>query len=280
MDEGAGMAKILLAGTIASLLVCSAALLKADESEKPLTNEDVAEMVKAGVPEGTIILAIQLAGQRESTRFDTRPGALIELKRAGATEKILDAVLWSQPFGLASEPKSTEISAAPGLPGEPGVYYHSSSGWVALPSFLLWPPLMAPWNVSIAFGRKDYTIALPGFRARLQIAERRPMFYLREPPSDAAGRLLEIATRKDHRELRLTSGNILPTEIDYLPDLQEVEFGSVAPNVFTFRAKSDLGTGEYLYCSAVPGAQQLLLCYEFGINLETQSDQFKPEKAQ
>jgi hypothetical protein len=39
------MAKILLAGTIASLLVCSAALLKAEESEKPLTNEDVAEMV-------------------------------------------------------------------------------------------------------------------------------------------------------------------------------------------------------------------------------------------
>jgi hypothetical protein len=270
------MAKILLAGTIASLLVCSTALVKAEEPEKPLTNEDVANMVKAGLPEGTIILAIQLAGQRESTSFDTRPGALIELKRLGATEKILNAVLWSQPLGLAPEPKSTEISAAPGLPPEPGVYYRSSSGWIALPSFLVWPPLMAPWQ----FGRKDYTIALPALHARLQIVERRPMFYLREPPSGAAGQLLELSTRKEHRELRLTSGDTFPTEISYLQDRREVEIGSVAADVFTVRAKSDLTAGEYLYCNAVPGVHQLLLCYEFGIHSETQPDQFKPEKHQ
>ncbi len=244
------MAKIVLTGIIAGVLLCTAARLKAEETEKPLTNADVANMLKAGLPETTIILAIQMASQRESTNFDTSPGALIELKKQGAAESILNAVLWAQPLGAAPQPKSTEISAAPGLPTQPGVYYRGSSGWIALASFLLWPPLMAPWNAAAGFARKDYSIALPGLHARLQISEPRPTLYLREPQSSAAGQLLQLATRKDHRELRLTSGDVFTTEIGYRPsDLQDVEFEALAPNVFTVRPKSDLGTGEYLFCT-------------------------------
>jgi hypothetical protein len=264
------MAKIVATGIIAGMLLCSAPLLRAEEPEKPLNNADVANMTKAGLPETTIILAIQLASQRESTNFDTSAGALIELKRQGATEKILNAVLWAQPLGSVPEPKSRELSAAPGLPAQPGVYYRSSSGWIAAPSFLLWPPLMAPWDVAIGFARKDYSITLPGLYAQLQVAEPKPVFYLRESQSGAAGQLLQLATRKDHRELRLTAGDIFTTEVGYRPsDLQDVEFEALAPNVFTVRPKSALGTGEYLFCTPVPGGHRLSLCSEFGINLET-----------
>ena len=273
------MAKIVLTGILVGMLLCLFPLLKAEETEKPLTNGDVANMAKAGLPESTIILAIQRASQRESTDFDTSPSALIELKSQGATEKILNAVLWAQPLGAAPDSRSTEIGGAPGLPNQPGAYYRSSSGWVALPSFLVWPPLTASWKFSVRFGRNDYTIALPGLHARLQIGERRPMFYLREPQSDTPGQLFELATRKDHRELRLASSDIFATEVGYQQrDLQEIEFGALAADVFTVRPKTDLSAGEYLYCTAVTGGHRLLLCYDFGITSETPATQSKPEE--
>jgi len=273
------MAKIILAGILVGMLLCADSLLKAEETEKPLTDSDVANMVKAGLPESTIILVIQVASQRESTNFDTSPSALIELKGQGATEKILNALLWAQPLGAAPESRSAEIGAAPGLPNQPGVYYHSSSGWIAVPSFLLWPPLMAPGN--IAFGRKDYRIALPGLHAQLQIGESRPAFYLRESQSGAAGQLLQLATRKDHRELRLTSSDVFTSEIGFQQsDLRDVEFRALAANVFTVRPKSDLGVGEYLFCTPVPGGHRLSLCYEFGVSSQTQPEQSKPEEHQ
>ena len=46
---------------------------------KPLTNADIVSMVKAGMAESTIVLAIQ----HSSTVFDTSPQALISLQSQG-----------------------------------------------------------------------------------------------------------------------------------------------------------------------------------------------------
>lgn len=62
------------------------------KAEKPLTNADVVTMVKADLPESTIILAIQ----QGTPNFDTSPTALVELKNQGASSKILDAILQAQ----------------------------------------------------------------------------------------------------------------------------------------------------------------------------------------
>ena|SRR6516162_6614911 len=51
---------------------------------KPLTNADVVSMVKAGLAESTILLAIQ----RGPTDFDTSPQALVSLKSEGVTQKV------------------------------------------------------------------------------------------------------------------------------------------------------------------------------------------------
>ena len=56
---------------------------------KPLTNADVVGMVKAGLEESTIVLAIQ----RGATGFDTAPQTLISLKNQGVPKKVLDAML-------------------------------------------------------------------------------------------------------------------------------------------------------------------------------------------
>jgi hypothetical protein len=57
--------------------------------KKPLTNDDVISMVKAGLAKNTIILAIQ----HSSTAFDTSPQALISLHTQGVPQAVLDAML-------------------------------------------------------------------------------------------------------------------------------------------------------------------------------------------
>lgn len=65
--------------TICVLLFGS--VVVAQQDKKPLTNEDIIKMVKAGLPDDTIVLVTQSS----PNKFDTSPDALIALKGAGAT---------------------------------------------------------------------------------------------------------------------------------------------------------------------------------------------------
>ncbi len=86
-------------------------------TDNVLTNADVVKMVKAGLPESIILREIQMS----RTDFATSPGALIELKKQGASERVLGAVLDSRMGPRGSEPESRAIprmvaqAAAPGL---------------------------------------------------------------------------------------------------------------------------------------------------------------------
>ncbi|MDQ3800451.1 MAG: hypothetical protein M3384_13465 [Acidobacteriota bacterium] len=77
------------------LAVCLPVMATAQKNAQPLTNADVLEMLKAQLPESTIVLAIEQA----TGNFDTTPQALILLKKQGATQKILDAVLKAKATG-------------------------------------------------------------------------------------------------------------------------------------------------------------------------------------
>jgi hypothetical protein len=59
---------------------------------KPITNTDITKMIRAGLSDDIIVKAIQA----EPSKLDTSPEALIELKKAGASTKILDAVIGSE----------------------------------------------------------------------------------------------------------------------------------------------------------------------------------------
>lgn len=71
------------------IAACVCVLTGAQRSQKPLTNADVVEMVKAGLAEDTIVLTIE----RSASDFDTSPPALIALKQNGVSQKIMDAMI-------------------------------------------------------------------------------------------------------------------------------------------------------------------------------------------
>jgi hypothetical protein len=58
-------------------------------AQHTLTNADVLSMAKSGIGEQTILLAIQ----QGPTKFDTSPQALIDLKNAGLSDRVLNAML-------------------------------------------------------------------------------------------------------------------------------------------------------------------------------------------
>lgn len=72
---------------VLNLTLC--ALLTGQQGKKPVTNSDVVKMVHAGLPESTIILALQTS----ETDLDTSPQALIDLKDQGVSQKVMDAML-------------------------------------------------------------------------------------------------------------------------------------------------------------------------------------------
>lgn len=74
---------ILLAVLLAVTPPCRA------EAAKALTNADVVQMVKAGIPESTILLSVQSA----PAEFMAAPADLVELKKAGVTPAVMDAMV-------------------------------------------------------------------------------------------------------------------------------------------------------------------------------------------
>lgn len=86
--------------------------------QKPLTNDDVVGMLKAGLAENTIVLAIQ----HSSTAFDTSPQALIALHNQAVPPTVIDAMLKAgsekstSPAGSGASPASTPARPRPSPP--------------------------------------------------------------------------------------------------------------------------------------------------------------------
>jgi hypothetical protein len=94
--------------------------VSAQQSQKPLTNADVTKMAKSGLPESTIVGAIQA----NDTTFDVSADRLIELQRSGVPQAVINAMLaaTANRRGQSGAPRSSTASGpgsssvAPGLP--------------------------------------------------------------------------------------------------------------------------------------------------------------------
>jgi hypothetical protein len=243
-------------------VMAGAAGMWAQTAEKPLTNSDIEAMLVAGLPEGTILVKIQTAALRGLVDLDASSFGLITLKLAGAGEQTMNAVMWAEPFGAGLKRQQQEDRAVPGLPSSAGVYYRAPSGYAALQSFLLWPPLY-----SGGYSRRghEHDVPLEGGKADLHIAEAQPTFYLRSSVSNA-WRIIRVGSRDDRRSIRLvSSGGFWETTRFPASEGPEVQIIPVLAGVFTLRPETPLEPGEYVLCTPVPGSTDLDICYGFGV---------------
>lgn len=246
---------VLCAGLLAGLW--------AQTTEKPVTNNDIESMLAAGLPESTIVLRIETAVARGLVDLDASSAALGALKQKGATERVLNAVLWAEPFSAVWKRRQEENRAVPDLPRQSGVYFKAPSAWAKVESFLLWSP-RSGWN----WYGDDHksTVVLGSAHSGLQISDPQPTFYVREPASGAPWRIVHLTSRNDQRLIRLASSGDFGQTVRTPPSqTRDVQMTHVAGSIYTLRPTMPLDNGEYILCTAAPGGYSLSLCHGFGI---------------
>lgn len=93
------------------LPILSLGLRAQDASQSALSNAGLIKMVRAGLPESIILREIQMS----RTNFDTSPNGLIDLRKHGASEAVLHAVLDSWNGG--GMPMAAAMPGGEGAPG-------------------------------------------------------------------------------------------------------------------------------------------------------------------
>ena len=79
-------------------------LITTTANASPMSNEDVASMLRAGMNEATVIQAVEAS----DGKFDTSANGLIALKKAGATDAVLQKIIAKN----APAPKATATTSA------------------------------------------------------------------------------------------------------------------------------------------------------------------------
>jgi hypothetical protein len=162
--------------------------VSAAQEKRPLTNDDIVSMVRAGLDEGTVILAVE----NTPSHFDTSPEALVRLKEHGASPKVLNAMFVYSAVKSGPAPK-LEVSGSspiPGLPSGEGAYTKRGDEFIRLE--LLSP---AGTRTKMGLGKRIATMAYwggvtvvnryRGGKAPAQVSEAKPTFYLRTKDSEA-----------------------------------------------------------------------------------------------
>ena len=157
-------------------------------------------------------------------------------------------------------------------PAEPGVYYKSPTGFVKLEQIMMagggakhtgkmFVPGLTPQMV--------YTFR--GAHSPIQLSETKPTFYIRQNPymasvpghSERDIVIVRFDTKKDHRELQVTSGSSAFTLKSGFSKERtpEITTTHISDSEFTVIPTQDLVPGEYLLTFGGSGATG----YDFGI---------------
>jgi hypothetical protein len=249
----------------------------AQESRKALTNSDVVDMSKAGLPEATIVLAIQ----KGPTSFDTSPQVLIQLKNQGVSAGVLDAMLQA-----SAGPAPSNQSAPPARPNNPVNPLASGSSQPAAAAggiFLIDGATRVQMKYSTPEAKTNSMLggvmnpfhkargraALAGNHAQLRIKNTSPTFEVSimsdANPSDQIV-LVKLKAKSETREIETFRGSITGVSSgfrkeDRLPVTLE-DAGQASGNQKTYRVK--------LVNPLVPGEYALVysgyIFYDFGVD--------------
>lgn len=272
--------------SFASLFALLLLLITTTANASPMSNEDVASMLRAGMNEATVIQAIEAS----DGPFDTSANGLINLKKAGATDAVLQKVIaksapaFSVTNGLAvcAETPGKEVSIFMHdgdrelyLPTEKGTAGSSISSLSVLGSALT-------LGVVPVTGREGITFH--GARAGTRIASRTPTFpHIPMPstmsPSDypRAINLVHLKETGGSRVLNFMEGKLgvfgagaentagkylLP--LTYTAEGPNCSFHGKEVTPVVIEPQTPLAAGEYAILQAAGPGQ--VIFYTFGID--------------
>jgi hypothetical protein len=253
--------KIKLLGIVILVLSIALCFGQAPSQKKPLTNEDVLQMVKAGLAEGVIVAAVQ----SNPANYDTSLTALIDLNKQGVSAKVQEAMLAAQKPAPASPPPSAGAASVASLnrvfllDGTERTEMKQNKGE--------FDTFAAPFFVKIF-------IKFEGRNADFRVTNRSPVFEMSLPGNWVAAehvKLVKPDVQKERRELPIqgAAGPGVPIKPDkkanvalsYEEVRKEAATG-VETVVIRVKPLKSLQTGEYVltvdqtyYCFGVDGVK-------------------------
>ena len=255
---------------LAACLLASASATAPVSAQEVMTNETVIQMVKAGFSE-SVILAKMRSSQ---TKFDTRTDALIELKKAGVPEKVMQAIVSggatpaSAPAAAAPAASAPAMAAPAPQGGRRGPIYHVSGGkqveLIGTSGDI--ETSRAPFS-----GRKT-ELVIAGNKAKYRTADRQPVFLTSAEPADVV--LVKLDPGKNDRNLRISGSSYVgpyagsvsqkgirsEDRVDFEAERDQRGFTRIRP-------RAPLAPGEFAFVfTRTSGTMPQGVLYDFGVD--------------
>jgi hypothetical protein len=229
-----------------------------------LTNQDIVAMLRGKFSDAVIIKTIQAI----RTGYDISVPGLLQLKYAGADDRVIDAVLSADenrkrddPAAVPIEPNKFPTGGNSDLPDDVGVYLKQPAKLMSIePEIVNWRTggvLKAVVTAGLDKGHLNGSV--PGPHSALMLSWNRqglggPLeFYIRCQEGNSASeyQLLRLWDKGNRREFRSVTGGILHRSGG--AQLNEVgyTYEKVAPRIYTIQ-NVRLDAGEYWFLA--PGA--------------------------
>lgn len=274
--------------------ICLALVVLTPCEAAPLTNVDVAKLLAAGLGESAVLATIRSNGGT----FDTSADALIALKRAGATDAVIQAIL-AGPSATAAGVGATGTKLAQRIGGSSGECVGEAPD-----GFILMVIDGVPRNVGtktatmgsdasnlqalasgLTMGLVPVTVkqslVLAGTRSGLRIKDKRPVFRDLSAPAGASPSDAWVLVRPDigTRERTVQMGEAsdsllggLKSRVEISPDKvisldyetvsESCTIGRTAASIYAAKPSQDLVPGEYILFSPLGGRQVIELAVE------------------
>ncbi len=183
------------------LLVGTAPIVPAGAAaQEVLTNDAVVSMVRAGLPESVIIAKIRSS----RTEFDLRTEALVALKQAGVSDRVLEAMVGQAAPAAGAAPAPGAGAAGPALKDRDVIYHVTGERYVEI------TPAVGEIQTNFAFFSQKSELVLRGRRAAYRVAERQPVFLSAYAPTEVLLVRLKPGDDHDDRNLKVGSGAAHP----------------------------------------------------------------------
>ena len=236
-------------------------------AQEVLTNDSVIQMVKAGLPEAVVIGKIKST----ATKFDLKTDSLVGLKKAGVSDKVLEAMVAA---GSGAAP-STAAAATPATPApalaagalktQDVIYQLVAGKYVELFA------TSANLETNMAFFQSKSEVVLEGKKAQYRTGEKQPVFLSTYSSTDAPLVRLKPGDEHNDRNLKIGSGAFMPfggtqkmgvRNEDKIPVTIERD----ARGLYKVTPSAALAPGEYGFILATGFGAGSGKVYDFGVD--------------
>ncbi|HET9923495.1 MAG TPA: hypothetical protein VFS98_05195 [Methylomirabilota bacterium] len=172
-------------------------------AQEVLTNDSVVQMVKAGLPEAVVIAKIKST----ATKFDLKTDSLVNLKKAGVSDKVLEAMVAAgsgSPTAGAMPAAPAPAVAAGALKNQDVIYQLVGDRYVEMFA------TSANLETNMAFFQSKSEVVLEGRKAQYRTTEKRPVFLSAYSSTDAPLVRLKPGDAHNDRNLKIGSGAFMP----------------------------------------------------------------------